>query len=263
MKGAIGAALWAEGLKARRSPAPALTALGAVLAPLTGAFFMAILKDPEKARRLGLIGAKAQIVGGAADWPTLFSLLGQATAVGGFVLFALVATWIFGREAVDGTTKELLALPTPREAVVAAKFGVLAFWCGGLTAIIWGLGLAAGAAVGLPGWSPGLAVQGTGEIFAAGALTAAMATPVAFVASAGRGYLGPLGFAFLTLFLAQVVAVAGWGALFPWSVPALFASMAGPRTEHVTLASYTLVGLASVAGLAGTFAWWRFADHAR
>jgi ABC-2 type transport system permease protein len=263
MMGAFGAALWAEALKARRSKAPVLTALGAALAPLAGGFFMAVLKDPERARRAGLIGTKAQIAAGTADWPALFSLLGQAAAIGGYVLFALVATWVFGREAVDGTAKDLLALPTPREAVVGAKFGVVAVWCLALTAIIWGLGLAAGAAVGLPGWSPGLAVRASAELFVAGGLTAALVPPIAFVASASRGYLGPLGFAFLTVFLAQVVAAAGWGGFFPWSVPALFANAAGPRGEQVTLASYALVGLASLAGLAGTFAWWRVADHSR
>jgi ABC-2 type transport system permease protein len=51
MKG-LRAALWAEALKARRSRMPLVTALGFCLAPLMGGFFMVVLKDPERARRL-------------------------------------------------------------------------------------------------------------------------------------------------------------------------------------------------------------------
>jgi ABC-2 type transport system permease protein len=36
-------------------------------------------------------------------------------------------------------------------------------------------------------------------------------TPVALLASAGRGYLPPLGWVFLTFFLAQILAAIGWG----------------------------------------------------
>jgi hypothetical protein len=36
---------------------------------------MIILKDPERARSMGLISAKAQLAAGVADWPTRLSLL--------------------------------------------------------------------------------------------------------------------------------------------------------------------------------------------
>jgi hypothetical protein len=119
----------AEGLKARRSRMPLFTALAFSLAPLAGGFFMVILKDPEMARRLGMISAKAQIVAGSADWPTYLGVMAQATAIGGFILFSFIASWVFGREYADHTVKDLLALPTrrrhrPRQvAVVGLRAG--------------------------------------------------------------------------------------------------------------------------------------------
>jgi ABC-2 type transport system permease protein len=86
---------------------------------------------------------------------------------------------------------------------------------------------------------------------------------VALFASAGRGYLPPLGWAFLTLTLAQIAAVLGWGDWFPWSVPALLSGMAGPRAEQVGMHSYVLVSLAFITGIAATIAWWQGADQAR
>ena len=257
------AALWAEALKARRSKVPWLTALGFSLAPLVGGLFMIILKDPERARSMGLISAKAQLAAGVADWPTMLSLLAQATAVGGGLLFTLVTTWVFGREFSDHTAKELLALPTPRAAIVAAKFVVVGMWAAGLTALVLVLGLVVGAAVGLPGWSPALLWRAAGAQVVTAVLTLALMTPVALLASAGRGYLPPLGWAFLTSFLAQILAAIGWGAWFPWSVPALFSEIAGPRARQIGLQSYVVVGVTFVIGLAGTFMWWNRVDQTR
>jgi ABC-2 type transport system permease protein len=255
------AALWAEALKARRSRVPLVTALGFCLAPLMGGFFMVVLKDPDRARRLGLIGTKAQLLSGTADWPTYLGVLAQATAVGGVVVFGLAAVWVFGREYSHRTVTDLLALPTGRAAIVAAKFLVVVVWSAGLVAVMFLLGLAVGSLVGLPGWSPWLAVRGAGTVAATGGLTVLLISLLAFAASAGRGYLPAIGVMFLMVFLAQVVAAAGWGAYFPWSVPALYSGIAGPGVGDLGGVSYVLVGLAGVAGVLGTFAWWRVADH--
>ena len=255
------AALWAESLKARRSKAPWLTALGFALAPLVGGLFMLILRDPDWARRSGLITAKAQITAGTADWPAYFGLLAQATAVGGFVLFGLVAIWVFGREYSDRTAKDLLALPTPREAIVAAKFVLVLCWSAALTAIVCALGLTVGMAVGLAGWSRELAVDSLANLAVVAGLTIAAVTPLAWVACAGRGYLPAVGCMFLVLFLAQVLAALGWGAYFPWAVPALASGAAGPGEQQLELASYLVVALAGLLGVAGTLAWWRWADQ--
>src|SRR6266508_3228607 len=168
------AALWAEVLKARRSKVPWLTALGFSLAPLVGGLFMIILKDPERARSMGLISAKAQLAAGLADWPTLLGLLAQATAVGGGLLFTLVTSWVFGREFSDHMAKELLALPTSRAAIVAAKFLVVGMWAAGLTVLILVLGLIVGAAIGLPGWSTALLWRAAGDLAITAGLTLAL-----------------------------------------------------------------------------------------
>lgn len=258
----LAAALWAETLKARRSPMPRLTALGFALAPAVGGLFMVILADPERARRFGLIGTKAQIRGGNADWPTYFALLTQAVAIGGLMVFGLVAVWVFGREYSDRTVTDLLALPTPRWAIVGAKFAVIAAWSATLAALDYALGLAIGAVVGLGGWSAGLAAHAAGQVAVTAGLTIALVSPFALAASVGRGYLPPVGAIVLVIFLAQVIAALGWGAYFPWSVPALASGVAGPDAQQVGAGSYALVALTGLAGVAGTVAWWRCADQA-
>src|SRR5215467_4527662 len=125
----LGAALWAETLKARRARMPLLTLAGLALAPLMSALFMKILLDPTWAARFGTLTTKAQSSAAHGDWPTYFGLLTQALAVGGSILFGLLVIWLFGREYSDRTAKDLLALPTPRAAMVTAKLLLAACWC--------------------------------------------------------------------------------------------------------------------------------------
>jgi ABC-2 type transport system permease protein len=128
---------------------------------------------------------------------------------------------------------------------------------------VYGLGLVVGVAVGLSGWSMAMMWQGASNLVITAGLTLALMPPIALLASAGRGYLPPIGWAFLTTFLAQIVAVIGWGAWFPWSVPALFSELAGPRATQLGVQSYVIVAMTLVAGLAATFAWWHSADQTR
>lgn len=260
---AFSAAFWAEALKARRSKMTLLTTLGFLLLPLGGGLFMVILKNPEQARAMGLISAKAQLTAGVADWPSLFEILAQGTAAAGAVLFALITAWVFGREFSDHTVKELLALPTPRWVIVAAKFALTALWILALTLLVFVVGVGVGAAVDIPGWSSDLQWASLWTVLVTALLTFMLMPFAALFASSGRGYLPPMGWTILALAMANVVSVLGWGDWFPWAVPVLVSGFVKSRTDLVGLHSYVIVLLASLVGFALTFAWWRSADQTR
>lgn len=254
-------ALYAESLKAFRSKVPLFTTLGFLILPMIGGLFMIILKDPEAAKSMGLIGTKAQLTAGVADWPTFFTLLAQGTAVGGAIIFAIVTTWVFGREFSDRTVKELLSLPTSRETIITAKFIVVAFWTLLLTLLDFGVSLLVGHTVVIPGWSPKLFYNATVDILGAGLMTIMLLPFVALIASIGRGFMPAFGWMVFTVVIAQIAVVMGWGGWLPWSVPALFSGAAGPRGEYLGMHSYMIVVFASFIGLAATFYWWRNADQ--
>ncbi len=256
-------ALWTETLKMRRSKVPLFTSVGFSFSALVDGLFMVIMKDPEAARKMGLISAKAQLLAGTADWPTFFSVLAQAVAVGGAILFAIITIWMFGREFSDHTVKELLALPTSRETIIAAKFMIIAVWTLILTVFIFLIGLIIGSLVDIPGWSTELLRSAFGDVMGSGLLTVLLLPFVALLASAGRGYLPSFGWTILTVVMSQIAAITGWGDWFPWSVPALFSGAAGPRADLLGWYSYIIVILTSLIGLAATFHWWRTADQTR
>ncbi len=256
-------ALWMESLKARRSKVPLLATIGFTLAPLMDGLFMFIMKDPQRAREMGLLSVKAQLAMSTADWTTFFGVLTQAIAVGGTIVFSIVTIWVFGREFSDRTAKELMALPVSREKIVSAKLIVISAWVFGTTLWVYVVGLVVGSMIDIPGWTATLAWRAFLDVFATAAMTLLLMTPVAFIASMGRGYLPPLGWAVLTIFFSQIIAATGWGDWFPWSVPALFSGVVGPRSEQLGTHSYVLVLLTSLIGLALTFWWWRNADQTK
>lgn len=260
----VRAAFAVELLKSRRSKIPWAVGAGLSLGPIVGGFFMLVLKDPERARQLGLLGAKAQLTAGTADWPTYAALIAQAVTIGGGILFAFLYAWLFGREFADRTVRDLVASPTSRSAIVLAKAAVGALWSLGILAWALALGMAIGlaidAAVGLPGWSSEV-LHSFGAGAAAGILTILLQSFTAFFAGAGRGYIPALAWAVLAVFLAQVFAALGWGAWFPWSVPAVLSGAAGPGAEPVGAGGVTLLAVTAFIGLLATLAWWQRADQ--
>jgi ABC-2 type transport system permease protein len=261
----LAAAFSVEWLKARRSRIPWAVAAGFSLFPLVGGFFMLILKDPERARQLGLLGAKAQLTAGTADWPTFVALIAQAVVIGGAMLFAFLFAWLFGREFADRTVRDLVAIPTSRSAIVLAKVAVGSAWSlaiiGWTLALALAIGLAIAGLVGLPGWSGDVVLRGFAGAAAAAVMTIGLQTFTAFFAGVGRGYLPGLAWAVLAIFLAQVLAALGWGAWFPWSVPALVTGVAGPEAEAVSAGGVGIVVVTALIGLAATLLWWRRADQ--
>jgi ABC-2 type transport system permease protein len=254
----LSSAVWAEGLKLRRSKLPLATLGAFTFAAGIGALFMYVLADPGRARGAGLLGEKAQMSQFTADWNGLVTFLGQAVAVGGLIVFSFVASWIFGREHADDALRFLLALPVPRSTIAAAKLIVTAGWCAVLTAWLLGAGLVFGMFLRLPGWNADLVSAGLGRAGIAAGLMVLVVAPVPFAACAGRGYNFPLAAPLGALVFAQVAAALGAGGLVPWSIPAVAAGLV-PGTE-LDLAGWIIAGLTGLAGVAATVGWWRSGD---
>jgi ABC-2 type transport system permease protein len=253
------AALYAEILKARRARVPALTFTVMALPAGLAALFMFVLADPERARRFGLLGQKAELSGITADWSGLFAFLAQIVAVGDLLLLAFIITWVFGQEYTVGTHRYLLVLPVPRAATVLAKFTLTTLW--GIGANLWLviLVLSAGWALDLPGGDAGVLADGLGGVTAAAALMLLVTTPAAFLTGATRSHLPPLAAAVGVLVLAQAAAVLGYAHLFPWSIPAAATGLAPTDLGTAGIAIAAVTGL---AGVLGTLSWWsgRHAD---
>ena len=259
---AIYISLRIELLKAYRSKALLCTIILFSIFPLMCGLFMVILKGPQAAQSMGLISLKAQIVAGSADWETFFDMLNQVLAMAGYIFFAFITTWLFGREFSDHTAKYMLALPTRRSTIIISKFFLAGLWILLLTLLVFVIGFIIGVWVDIPGWSLDLTISSFRSLFTIAILSVLLMPFVALFASAGHGYLPALGWAFGSFFIAQIINVLGWGDWFPWSVPALISGMFGPQgINQVGAHSILLTITAFALGIAADLAWWQFADQ--
>lgn len=252
------AAVRIEFLKAWRSRVPLVMAGVFTVLPLAGALFIFIAADPQRARDLGLLRAKAELTGITADWSGLLAFATQLTTIGTMLVFSFLLAWLFGREFDDRTAHYLMALPVTRRGIVMAKYVVYGVW--GLLLTIW-LTLVTwivGLAMRLPEWSTQSGLDTLGAMGRVCLLTLLAMTPLGYLASRSRGYLAPLAMGMALLVLAQLAAVLGWGAALPWSIPAISAGLvpdqaAGPGSWVIVLAT-------GVSGCWATVRWWQSAD---
>jgi ABC-2 type transport system permease protein len=251
--------IWIELRKAIRSKVPLFTAVASLFMPLGIAFLLFVSKNPEISRQMGLISTKATLLADtAANWPAYLGMFAQILALGGLMLTVMIAVWVFGREFSDATLKDLLAVPVRRAGILLAKFVVVAIWSAALGALIFGLGLLLGMLFQLPGGSTSVFLQGFVHVGISACLGIAAGLPFAFFASLGRGYLLPIGAIVLTMILTNLVTAAGWAEYFPWGVLGLYA-----QGEALPPASFLILALTSLAGIAGTYLWWKYADQNR
>ena len=188
----LGQVIATEFLKLRRSKVTWFSLVAISLGPLGIALFMWIVREPGRAAQLGLLGTKADLSGISATWPSYFSMLTLVVGMGGMLLLSFIVAYVFGREYAEGTAKNLLALPVRRPLFVLAKFVVAAAWWIALVATVLIEALVIGRALGLPGFSTGLAAGAVRDALLAAGIAFLLVPVVAWITTLGQGYMPPL-----------------------------------------------------------------------
>ncbi|WMJ88208.1 ABC transporter permease [Anaerocolumna sp. MB42-C2] len=191
-----------------------------------------------------------------AGWaPYLTDLLGSSTAL--LVIgYSFTACWVFGREYTDKTISELLVKPVSKLYVVLSKFIVIFLWDVLLALFMFAVVFIMGILIGLNGGTWLLIMNSFLAFIAASLLTMVVSTISALLANISKGYLAPIGLAFLIVVISNVVVQAGLAAYFPWTIPALFIS-----NVPLGFASIAILVITGITGVAGTVAWWRFTEQ--
>lgn len=233
----------------------------AIMTAMSG-FFLWILKNPGLAEASGLIGQKAQFAfgGQSADWATFLTFIVEVGGVGGLLMSAVIATYLYGREYAEGTAKNLLALPIPRSRFVLAKIVVLAVWFGLLSFSLLPAAALVGTAIGLGDLPATLFASAAGRLALLSVMSLGCAMPAAWVAVKTRGYFAPFGFTVFTLVIATTFGRTGWAPYIPWSVVGLYSGASGVVPD-LGWASYAVVGATFLVGTALTSWHLTFADN--
>lgn len=247
--------------KLRRSGVPWTTAGVVVVAVLGAALLTWIVRDPERAASLGLLGAKANLAGLQATWPAFGSYLSAIAGLGGLLLLAFIVTYLLGREYVDDTSKNMLGLPVPRWQFVIGKLVVAAVWWFGLVVLLFVTGLLTSWGLSLPGMSPDGIADTAGTTLLAAAASFLLVPVCGWITVATRSYLAALGFALGMLLLGNLLGHTGWAVWFPWSIVPMLTLMSGTPIGPLPWTSYLVLGLTFAAGIAGTIHRINIADN--
>jgi ABC-2 type transport system permease protein len=242
------AALTVEGRKTSASRAVLGTTvlLVAGIALLAGALTWAAAQGNEQV--LAQLGPLADKTG----WARLMGVVVQVTAAASLLGFGVALSWMFGREFAEGTITGLFALPVSRPAIALAKLSVFLLWALMVAALLVTLIGLVGTALGL-GPVDDAVVGALARQYALTVLSAVLALPAAWAATLGRGLLPGIATTVGVLVTAQVMAVAGAGAWYPFTTPALWAM----NPDHVPLAQLALAGLVPLVVVPAVLLAWR------
>ncbi len=203
-----------------------------------------------------MLGFVTYINGAGTGWePYLSDLLGSITAV--LVIgFSFTACWVFGREYTDKTISELLVKPVSKLYVILSKFIIIFLWDILMAFFMFAVVFIMGILIGLNGGTWLLIMNSFLIFMITSLLTMVVSTISALLANVSKGYLAPIGLAFLIVVISNVISQAGLAAYFPWTIPALFIS-----NVPLGIASFAILAITGITGFLGTVAWWRFAEQ--
>ncbi|HUI69731.1 MAG TPA: ABC transporter permease [Spirochaetia bacterium] len=254
--------LGTELTKLRRSKVTWVTLAACTLMVAFGAFFMWMMMHPDAARSLGLLGQKASFAfaGQATDWKSYLTFIVEMGGFGGLVFCSVIVAYVFGREYVEGTAKNMLALPVPRSLFVAVKLLVSAAWWAVLTGWIIVVAWIAGSMLQMPAYSAQLLRTAATRLAVLAALSFSCSTIVAWISVETRGYFAPLGFAIFAMVLATVFGHTGWGPWVPWSIVGLYSGATAPESA-LGWGSYAVIAATFLVGSGLTIRHEVFADN--
>ncbi|KWX72468.1 bacitracin ABC transporter permease [Paenibacillus riograndensis] len=193
---------------------------------------------------------------GGVQWAAYLTGLLDTLAPLGLIGYTFVAAWVFGREFSDRTIKDLLAKPISRAKIVLSKFLVILAWCLLLSIYMFAVGLAVGAIMGVEGGSAAFIWSLFIKFLITSLLYIFVTAPSILLANVTKGYLAPLGLILIIVILSNVLASFGFAPYFPWTIPSVFQSTGSLQLSSIVILAYT-----GIIGIAGTFAWWRFAEQ--
>lgn len=220
-----------EFLKLKRSKIFLLSLLGAVLPPLL--MFIAVTSFDE-----------------GQTFEALFTNVNMyMSAMFAVLIFAIIISYLFGREYNEHTLKTMLTIPVSREKFLASKYIMFLVWIVILTVVTSISTLAFGFAAGLDGFSLKIFADGFAQLLYANVLLFLSFSPFVFVSlfitNMVPAMIGGAGLALVNL----MVYGQNWAPFVPWVCPYLIAS--GEIAEYSTsiTVSYGVILATFVIGL--------------
>lgn len=231
-----------EFLKLKRSKIFLLSLMGAILPPLL--MFIAVFAFDE-----------------GNTFEALFSNVNMyMSAMFAILIFAIIISYLFGREYNEHTIKTMLTIPISRGKFLMGKYAMFLVWIVILTVVTSLSTLVFGFIAGLDGFSIKLFVESFAQLLLANILLFLTFSPFVFFSLLITNMVPAMvGGAALTLVNIMIYGQE-WAPFVPWTCPYLIAS--GEILEYGTSVSvsYGVIMMTFLAGIALSYIYFRKTD---
>lgn len=239
--------LYTELLKLKRSKMFLISLFGAIVAPF-----------------IVVIASIIHLESNESTSPILFTELFYQTnlytvVVIGVPLYGVVTSYLFTREYLEDTLKNLLTIPVSRTKYIISKLVILLMWIMVLTMVAWGLTLLMGIMGQFKGLSLSLMKESIAHFIIGGCLLFILSGPVILISLVTRNYVPTIIFTIVITLINVMSGNSEHRGLFPWAA-------AGDIANNTLLPtyppeySYMMIVVTASIGFVLTFTFFKKAD---
>jgi bacitracin transport system permease protein len=169
----------------------------------------------------------------------------------GIPLYGVVTAYLFNREYLEDTLKNLLTIPVSRISFIMSKLLLLFIWIMVLTFVAWSLTLVLGWLAQFDGLSSSLIVESIKQFSIGGALIFILSTPIILIALVMKNYVPPIVFTIVVTMLNVMGGTSEHRDLFPWAAAGDIANGTllptyPPEYSYIGIAATSIIGFVAM-----------------
>ncbi|MFD2445352.1 ABC transporter permease [Bacillus sp. CGMCC 1.16607] len=166
----------------------------------------------------------------------------------GVALYGVVTAYLFNREYIENTLKNLLTIPVSRFNFIISKLLLLFIWIMLLTFVAWGLTFLLGILFQFDGLSRSLIFKSIKQFSIGGGLLFILSPPVILITLVMKNYVPPIIFTILITLINVMSGYSEHRGLFPWAAAGDIANNTllptyPPEYSYIAIAGTSVIGL--------------------
>ncbi|MBN3522668.1 ABC transporter permease [Paenibacillus apiarius] len=177
----------------------------------------------------------------------------------GTLLYGVITAYLFNREHVEDTLKNLLTIPISRTSLIVSKLVLLFIWIMILTLTAWGLTFILGLLAQYEGLNAAVLLQSLKQFFIGGSLLFMLSTPTMFVTFLFKNYVPTIIFTAVITMGNVALANREYKAIYPWSAVHVITDN-GFVPEYPPIYSYAAIIATAIIGLIATIVYFKKED---
>lgn len=177
----------------------------------------------------------------------------------GVPLYGIITAYIYNREYVENTLKNILTIPVSRIKFFLGKFILLFIWIVILTLISWLLTLVFGLIGGFEGLTTDVLLDSLIQFFTGGILLYLLSTPVIFISIILKNYVSTIVLTLVITMINVLIVKSDYVVLYPWTaIHTIITNDFVPK--YLPIYSYISVLLISIIGLIASILYFKNED---